>query len=116
VVALKPVGRPALLGLALRGALGRLGDADQVIAFGSRALSVRPGWRLDPRGVKVATDGEVRRLRAPLQFSVSPQPLPLIRPAATAAAGTDTVKKFTLAGPAAAPILAPASAKAPDAA
>jgi diacylglycerol kinase family enzyme len=90
VVALRPVSRLALLGLALRGALGRLGEADQVIAFGSRALTVRPGWPWDPRGVKVATDGEVRRLRPPLQFSVSPRPLHLIRPAPAAAAGNDT--------------------------
>lgn len=104
VVALRPVSRLALLGLALRGALGRLGEADQVIAFGSRTLSVRPGWPWDPRGVKVATDGEVRRLRAPLQFSVSAQPLHLICPARADAAGTDTVESFT---PAALPIADP---------
>lgn len=95
VVALQPVGRLALLGLALRGALGRLGEADQVMAFDSRALTVQPGWPRNPRGLKVATDGEVRRLRGPLQFSVSPQPLHLIRPTAATAAGTDTVKEFT---------------------
>lgn len=97
VVALRPVSRLALLGLALRGALGRLGEADQVIAFGSHTLSVRPGWPWDPRGVKVATDGEVRRLRAPLQFGVSAQPLHLICPARADASGNDTVESFTLA-------------------
>lgn len=84
VVALKPVGRLALLGLALRGALGRLGEADQVIHFGSRALTVRLPWPWGRRGVTVATDGELHRLKPPLQFSVSPQPLRLIRPAAPA--------------------------------
>lgn len=114
VVALRPVSRLTLLGLALRGALGRLGEADQVIAFGSHALTVRPGWPWDPRGVQVATDGEVRRLRAPLQFSVSAQPLHLICPAGADAAGADTVESFT---PAASPVAdppAPALAKASD--
>lgn len=112
VVALRPVSRLALLGLALRGALGRLGEADQVIAFSSRTLTVRPGWLGDPRGVKVATDGEVRRLRAPLQFSMSPQPLHLIQPPSADAVGTDTVESFTPA--AAHPAPAFAMAKASD--
>ena len=109
VVALRPLGRLALLGLALRGALGRLGDADQVIAFGSRALTVHTGWPRSPRGVKVATDGEVRRLRGPLQFSLSPQPLHLIRPAAATPAGTDTVDNVTPAAAAPATAIAKAS-------
>ena len=45
VVALRPVGRLALVGLVLRGALGRLGDADQVIHFGCQRLTVLPSWR-----------------------------------------------------------------------
>lgn len=98
MVALRPVGRLALLGLALRGALGRLGEADQVIAFSSRSLSVQPGWPWNPRGVKVATDGEVRRLRAPLRFSVSPQPLYLIQPPPFAGGATETVATVTPAG------------------
>ncbi len=84
VVALRPVGRLALLGLLLRGALGRLGEADQVINFGCQRLTVLPSWRWSRRGMKVATDGEVQRMRLPLQFSVSPTPLQLIRPAAPA--------------------------------
>jgi len=84
VVALKPVGRLALLGLLLRGALGRLGDAEQVIHFGCQVLAVQLPWPWGLRGIRVATDGEVRRLRSPLQFSVSPVPLQLIRPAAPA--------------------------------
>jgi diacylglycerol kinase family enzyme len=84
VVALRPVGRLALLGLLLRGALGRLGEADQVINFGCQRLTVLPSWRWARRGMKVATDGEVQRMRLPLQFSVSPTPLQLIRPAAPA--------------------------------
>lgn len=84
VVALKPVGRLALLGLALRGALGRLGEAEQVIHFGCRSLEVRLPWPWGLRGVRVATDGELQRLQPPLRFGVSPEPLLLIRPAAPA--------------------------------
>lgn len=84
VVALRPLGRLALLGLLLRGALGRLGEADQVIHFGCQRLTVLPAWRWGGRHLKVATDGEVRHMRLPLQFSVSPTPLQLIRPAAPA--------------------------------
>ncbi len=84
VVALRPVGRLALMGLVLRGALGSLGEADQVIHFGCQRLTVLPSWRWGRRRMKVATDGEVRRLRLPLQFSVSPTALQLIRPATPA--------------------------------
>jgi diacylglycerol kinase family enzyme len=84
VVALKPVRRLALLGLALRGALGRLGEADQVIHFATPALTVHLPWPWGRRGITVATDGELQRLQPPLQFRVSPVPLRLIRPAAPA--------------------------------
>ena len=84
VVALQPLGRWAMLGLVLRGALGRLGEADAVIGFGCQRLTVLPSWRWARRGMKLATDGEVQRTRLPLEFSVSPTPLQLIRPAAPA--------------------------------
>ncbi len=84
VVALRPVGRLALLGLLLRGALGRLGEADQVINFGCPRLTVLAPRSWGRRSVKVATDGEIRYLRLPLQFSVSPTALQLIRPATPA--------------------------------
>jgi diacylglycerol kinase family enzyme len=66
----------ALLGLALRGALGHLGDADKVDSFAFRRLSVRPRG---PSQVKVALDGEIVWLRAPLVFDI-PEPLPLMLP------------------------------------
>lgn len=66
----------ALLGLALRGALGHLGDADRVDSFAFRRLSVRPRGL---RQVKVALDGEIVWLRAPLVFDI-PEPLPLLLP------------------------------------
>ncbi len=79
-IALKPVGSLAMLGLLLRGALGRLGDADQVLSLPFLDLSVRQGLRYGLRRLKVATDGEVMWLRSPLRFGVAAQPLWLIKP------------------------------------
>ncbi len=79
-IVLRPVGTMAMLGLMLSGAFGRLGDDDDVESFAFEWLAVRPAA---PRGralVKVAMDGEVLRLRAPLQFSVAQQPLWLLVP------------------------------------
>jgi diacylglycerol kinase family enzyme len=77
-VAVAPTRGGALLGLALRGALGRLGEAEEVRSFSCMRLTVRP-WRV--RRVKVATDGEVRYMAVPLRFEVSPEPLRLMLPA-----------------------------------
>ena len=77
-VVVRPIGTLAMLWLALRGALGTLGDADQVESFRFRQLEVAP------RGqgrTKVAIDGEVVRLDTPLVFDVSPEPLWLLAPA-----------------------------------
>jgi diacylglycerol kinase family enzyme len=81
-VTLRPVGRLALLALMLRGALGRLGEADQVISFAFTRLTVRASRLFRVRRVKVATDGEIGWLTLPIVFEVSPVPLDLIRPAA----------------------------------
>jgi diacylglycerol kinase family enzyme len=78
-VMLKPVGRWTLLALLARGAFGQLGEADQVINFPFRRLTVKPG-RFGVRRIKVATDGEVLHLPLPLRFEVAPEPLLLIRP------------------------------------
>ena len=75
---LRPINRLGMLGLLLRGALGRLGDAGQVQSFGFRALTVTPR---SPRRIKVGLDGEVCRMQAPLRFSVAADPLWLLTPA-----------------------------------
>ncbi len=76
-IAIKPIGTAAMLGLALRGALGTLGEAGQLTGFAFRKLTVRPrGYRW----IKLATDGEILRLRTPLVFEVAPQPLLLLVP------------------------------------
>jgi diacylglycerol kinase family enzyme len=78
---LKPIGTLAMLGLLLRGAIGRLGEADDVQHFGFEQLTVQPAARRRGARVKVATDGEIHWLPAPLQFRVAPQPLWLLAPA-----------------------------------
>lgn len=77
-VMLPPTSRLVLLWLMARGMLGRLGEADAVQRFDFRSLRVHPGH--SHRKVKVATDGEIRRMTLPLRFDVAPQPLPLIVP------------------------------------
>lgn len=75
-IVLKPVGTLALLWLTLRGALGQLGDADDVHSFAFDEMRLQPRRRR----IKVATDGEVTWLRTPLKFRVAPRLLPLLKP------------------------------------
>ncbi len=77
---LRPVGTLSMLGLMLRGAFGRLGEAEDVLRFGFERLAMRPAAPRRTARVKVATDGEICWLRAPLHFRVSPQPLWLLTP------------------------------------
>ncbi len=81
-VALKPHGLLSMPGLLLRGALGRLGEADEVLSFPFESMTVRIGrtGSRGPRRVKVATDGEIGWAEMPLLFRVSPEPLWLVRP------------------------------------
>jgi diacylglycerol kinase family enzyme len=84
-ITLRPVGTLAMVWLLLRGALGRLGEAEDVLSFAVNRLTVRL-WR--PYGrhrLKVATDGEVTWLRLPLVFEVAPTPLLLLVPTPEAA-------------------------------
>lgn len=78
-VMLKRVSRWALLKLLARGALGQLGEADQVENFSFRRLTVK-ARAFGARRIKVATDGEVLWMPLPLRFEVAPHPLMLIRP------------------------------------
>jgi diacylglycerol kinase family enzyme len=80
-VALRPVSTWSMLGLMLRGAMGTLGDADGIEHFPFNQLTVRPRLPQGRRGVKVAFDGEVTTLRAPLNFRVMAEPLYLLKPA-----------------------------------
>ena len=77
-IAPRPVGTASLLWLALRGALGTLGDAENVRSFALRELEVKRSERRS-RSIKVAVDGEILQLHEPLRFRVSPQPLYLLK-------------------------------------
>lgn len=81
-ITLRPVGTLAMAWLMLRGAAGQLGEARDVFSFAFDTLRVQPAAPLGHGRVKVATDGEVLRMRAPLVFRVSPEPLMLIKPIA----------------------------------
>ena len=76
-VMLKPIGTLAMVGLMLRGAMGTLGEADSVDSFAFSRMVVQPRRRK----IKVAFDGEVTRMRTPLEFRVAAQPLYLLKPA-----------------------------------
>ena len=101
-IAVRPVGKLAMLWLGACGALGRLGDAENVIGFSFRNLTVAPHRRFrgannaptantksngkksnknkaNKNQIKVAADGEVMWLRTPLEFRVASEPLLLIK-------------------------------------
>ncbi|MEX1167133.1 MAG: diacylglycerol kinase, partial [Hydrogenophaga sp.] len=75
------------IGLMLRGAMGRLGEAAGVESFEFQHMVVRPRLRPGHPEVVVAFDGEVARMRAPIDFRVLDKPLYLLQ-APPAAAGT----------------------------
>ncbi|MED5621825.1 diacylglycerol/lipid kinase family protein [Ideonella sp. BN130291] len=79
-VMLRPVGTLALLRLMLSGAFGRLGEAEDVMHFEFERLVVNAGPRHGSRRLKVAADGEVLWMRAPIVFEVAHEPLCLITP------------------------------------
>jgi diacylglycerol kinase family enzyme len=62
------VGKLRMLWLLVRGALGSLGDADDVTAFTFRNMTVRAPVLSGRRRIKVAVDGEVCKLELPLHF------------------------------------------------
>lgn len=74
-VMLKPIGTWAMLWLLARGAFGSLGEADDVESFAFRQMTVTPPGRR----IKVAFDGEVSWMNAPLRFEVAARPLWLLK-------------------------------------
>lgn len=79
-VMLRPVGTLSMIALMLRGAMGTLGEAQSVEHFEFDHMVVRPTLAPGRRGVKVAFDGEVATMRAPLDFRVLARPLYLLMP------------------------------------
>jgi diacylglycerol kinase family enzyme len=82
---LRPIGTLSMIGLMLHGAMGRLGEAAGVERFEFEHLVVRPTLPQGRSGVKVAFDGEVTTMRAPLDFRVLAKPLYLLKPQGDAA-------------------------------
>ncbi|MEH6491448.1 diacylglycerol/lipid kinase family protein [Halopseudomonas sp.] len=74
----KPLSTLALYGLVARGLLSRMGEAENLISFGFKKMTVRMGPAR--RRIKVAMDGEIFWLRAPLEFCVPDTRLPLLVP------------------------------------
>lgn len=77
-VVLKPVSTWGMLLLVVRALFGRLGEAPEIVHFGLERMTVHS--RFGKRRFKVATDGEIEWLWAPLVFRVAPHPLLLLRP------------------------------------
>lgn len=85
-IAPKSVGKLGMLGLMLRAMMGRLGEADNLVTFSFKRMTVKPRKFYGKRRVKVATDGEVTQMNTPLEFRVLEGQLLLLKPADTAAA------------------------------
>jgi diacylglycerol kinase family enzyme len=79
-IMLRPINTLSMLRLMLHGAMGTLGEAQSVEHFEFDHLVVRPTLAPGRRGIKVAFDGEVTRLHAPLDFRVLSTPLYLLMP------------------------------------
>jgi hypothetical protein len=96
-VMVRPIGTLAMMRLMLHGAMGTLGEAENVERFEFEHMVVRPTLAPGRRGVKVAFDGEVTRMRSPLDFRVLAKPLYLLKPDPLAAATETTMGVTTTA-------------------
>ena len=83
---LRPIGTLSMIGLMLHGAMGRLGEAAGVEGFEFQHMVVRPTLAPGRTEVVVAFDGEVARMRSPIDIRVLDKPLHLLQ--ATGASGT----------------------------
>lgn len=83
---LRPIGTMSMIGLMLQGAMGRLGEAAGVESFEFQHMVVRPRLLPGRHEVVVAFDGEVARMRAPIDFRVLEKPLYLLQDPQTASA------------------------------
>jgi len=83
---LRPIGTLSMIGLMLHGAMGRLGEAAGVESFEFHRMLVKPSLAPGHKKVVVAFDGEVTRMRSPIDIRVLDKPLYLLQP--TGAAGT----------------------------
>ena len=82
---LQPIGVLSMIGLMLHGAMGRLGEGAGVEGFEFQHMVVRPTLAPGHREVVVAFDGEVARMRSPIDIRVLGKPLYLLMPQPDAA-------------------------------
>ena len=75
---LRPIGTMSMIGLMFHGAMGRLGEAAGVESFEFQHLVVRPTLAPGRSEVVVAFDGEVGRMRTPIDIRVLKKPLYLL--------------------------------------
>ena len=78
---LRPIGTLSMIGLMLHGAMGRLGEAAGVESFEFQHMVVKPTLAPSRKEVVVAFDGEVARMRAPIDIRVLLKPLYLLKAA-----------------------------------
>ncbi len=83
---LRPIGTWAMLRLMLHGAMGTLGEAAGVESLEFHHMLIKPRLAPGRRQVTVAFDGEVERMRSPIEIRVLDKPLYLLQP--RAATGT----------------------------
>lgn len=76
-ITVQPVRPVQLLLMAARGLLGRLGDDIHARSFTFTDMHVHTGHH---SRIKVALDGEIRRLRLPLHVRIEPRPLRMLLP------------------------------------
>jgi diacylglycerol kinase family enzyme len=76
---LRPIGTLSMIGLMLHGAMGRLGEAAGVESFEFHHMVVKPTLAPGLGDVVVAFDGEVARMRSPIDIRVLHKPLYLLK-------------------------------------
>jgi len=76
---LRPIGTLSMIGLMLHGAMGRLGEAAGVEGFEFHHMVVNPRLARGRKEIVVAFDGEVARMRVPIDIRVLDQPLYLLK-------------------------------------
>jgi diacylglycerol kinase family enzyme len=91
---LRPIGTLSMLKLMLHGAMGRLGEAAGVEGFEFQHMMVKPTLTSGHKEVAVAFDGEVARIRAPIEIRVLDKPLYLLQ--ATSSAVTPETETTTV--------------------
>lgn len=77
-VMLRPVGSLSMIGMMLHGAMGELRETAGIETFEFKRMLVKPRFMPRIRSIKVAFDGEVTRMQAPLDIRVLEKPLYLL--------------------------------------